>query len=256
MVSKYRAVQQQKNSALSKLFRPKCRNGENTNLQELARPAVAAKPANSQSAGETMVTVTLQKAAGQRDPATALRDLLGEVARGSQSAFAKLYGLTNRKLLGVALQILRDRGLAEDVLQETYLKVWRHAASYDPAIASPMAWMATIVRHGAIDAVRKRQFETVGTDSDLVTLASDDPDPVDELDLAQRRPWALAAFAQLPEDKRRLIMLAYLGDQSRQQLSKRFGLPTNTVKTHLRRALLELRATLGLSVRRKLRSAA
>jgi RNA polymerase sigma-70 factor (ECF subfamily) len=171
-----------------------------------------------------------------------------EIADGNKSAFARLYALTHAKLLGVALRILRDRALAEDVLQESYVKVWRHAASYDPAIASPMTWMATIVRHGAIDALRKRQLEALGNEEELATVASADPDPVEEMHLARLRPKALAAFARLPEEKRRLIMLAYLRDRSRQDLSQRFGVPANTVKTHLRRALLELRTTMFASV--------
>ena len=191
--------------------------------------------------------MTLQAFAGQQDPKAVLLDLLGEVGRGNKSAFAKLYGLTNRKLLGVALKILRDRGLAEDVLQETYLRVWRHAASYDPAMSAPMTWMATIVRHGAIDAVRKRRIEAAGTEDEMSAVPADNPDPVDEMDLAQLRPRALAAFARLPKDKRRLIVLAYLRDQSRHDLSIRLGMPANTVKTHLRRALQELRATMCAS---------
>jgi RNA polymerase sigma-70 factor (ECF subfamily) len=195
-------------------------------------------------------------AAGQQDPKIVLLELLGDVAAGNKSAFAKLYGLTNRKLLGIALQIVGDRGLAEDVLQESYLRVWRNAASYNPAIASPMAWMATIVRHGAIDALRKRRFEAAANEDEILTLASDDPDPIDELDLARLRPLALAAFARLAEDKRRLIMLAYLRDQSRSELSIRLGVPANTVKTHLRRALLELRATMCASAKAGRRMAA
>jgi RNA polymerase sigma-70 factor (ECF subfamily) len=208
------------------------------------------------------VNATPQRTAAQQDPGIAadpravLLELLGDVAHGNKSAFAKLNGLTNRKLLGVALRILRDRGLAEDVLQETYVKIWRHAASYDPAIAAPMTWMATIVRHGAIDAVRKRQVEAFGTEDELSALSSDDPDPIDEMDLAKLRPLALAAFARLPEDKRQLIMLAYFRDQSRHQLSVRLGIPANTVKTHLRRALLELRATMFASMPAGARKAA
>jgi len=195
-----------------------------------------------------MVNATPQATTGQQDGRTILLQLLAEVARGNKSAFARLYGLTHAKLLGVALRILRDRALAEDVLQESYLKVWRHAASYDPAIASPMTWMATIVRHGAIDALRKRQIEAVtGDDGMMSALPANDPDPVDEMHLARLRPKALAAFARLPEHKRRLIMLAYLRDRSRHDLSVRLGIPANTVKTHLRRALLELRATMFAS---------
>ena len=172
-----------------------------------------------------MVNATPQATTGQQDGRAVLLQLLAEVARGNKSAFARIYGLTHAKLLGVGLRILRDRALAEDVLQESYLKVWRHAASYDPSIASPMTWMATIVRHGAIDALRKRQIEA---------FAGDDE--------------ALAAFARLPEDKRRLIMLAYLRDRSRHELSVRLGIPANTIKTHLRRALLEMRATMLASI--------
>ncbi len=195
-----------------------------------------------------MVNATMQATTGQQDGRTILLQLLTEVARGNKSAFARLYGLTHAKLLGVALRILRDRALAEDVLQESYLKVWRHAASYNPAIASPMTWMATIVRHGAIDALRKRQIEAFGSEDEISAVPSNDPDPVDEMHLARLRPKALAAFARLPEDKRRLIMLAYLRDRSRHDLSIRLGIPANTVKTHLRRALLELRATMFASI--------
>jgi RNA polymerase sigma-70 factor, ECF subfamily len=203
-----------------------------------------------------MVNATPQATTAEQDGRKALLQLIREVASGNKSAFARLYALTHAKLLGVALRILRDRALAEDVLQESYVKVWRHAASYDPSIASPMTWMATIVRHGAIDALRKRQLEALGSEDEMATIASGDPDPVEEMHLARLRPKALAAFAKLPEDKRRLIMLAYLRDRSRQELSQRFGVPANTVKTHLRRALLELRATMFAAVETRTHSAA
>jgi RNA polymerase sigma-70 factor (ECF subfamily) len=203
-----------------------------------------------------MVHATPQATTAEQDGRKVLLQLIGEVASGNKSAFARLYGLTHAKLLGVALRILRDRALAEDVLQESYVKVWRHAASYDPSIASPMTWMATIVRHGAIDALRKRQLEALGSEEEMATVASADPDPVEEMHLARLRPKALAAFAKLPEEKRRLIMLAYLRDRSRQELSQRFGVPANTVKTHLRRALLELRATMFASVETRTHSTA
>ena len=201
-------------------------------------------------------TTRQQAPTGQQDGRTVLLQLLADVARGNKSAFAQLYGLTQAKLLGVAMRILRDRALAEDVLQESYLKVWRHASSYDPAIASPMTWMATIVRHGAIDTLRKRQIEASAGDDAMSALPSNDPDPADEMHLARLRPKALAAFAALPEDKRRLIMLAYLRDHSRHDLSIRLGIPANTVKTHLRRALLELRATMFASIEARTHSAA
>jgi len=236
-----------------KLFGPAIRIGE---IRPLQRWMSGARSDEKIELGETMVNATLQGTTGQLDGRTILLQLLAEVARGNKSAFARLYGLTQAKLLGVALRILRDRALAEDVLQESYLKIWRHASSYDPAIASPMTWMATIVRHGAIDAVRRRQIEAIASDDEMSALPSNDPDPVDEMHLARLRPKALAAFARLPEDKRRLIMLAYLRDRSRHDLSIRLGIPANTVKTHLRRALLELRATMFASIETRKHSAA
>jgi RNA polymerase sigma-70 factor, ECF subfamily len=203
-----------------------------------------------------MVHATAPGTITQQDGRALLLQLIAEVARGDKSAFARLYGLTHAKLLGVALRILKDRALAEDVLQESYLKIWRHAASYDQKIASPMTLMATIIRHGAIDAVRKRQIEVAGCEDEMAVVAANDPDPVEEIDLARLRPKALAAFARLSEDKRRLIMLAYLRDRSRQELSTRLGIPANTVKTHLRRALLELRATMFASIETRTHSTA
>jgi RNA polymerase sigma-70 factor, ECF subfamily len=194
-----------------------------------------------------MVNATPQPTTAPQDGRAILLQLLAEVASGNKSAFARLYGLTHAKLLGVALRVLRDRALSEDVLQESYVKIWRHAASYDSKLASPMTWMATIIRHGAIDALRKRQLEAFGSEDEMATIASGDPDPVEEIHLARLRPKALAAFALLSEDKRRLIMLAYLRDRSRHDLSIRFGVPANTIKTHLRRALLEMRATMSAS---------
>ncbi|WP_210250551.1 RNA polymerase sigma factor [Bradyrhizobium paxllaeri] len=202
------------------------------------------------------MNATPQGTTGQQDGRALLLQLLADVAGGNKSAFARLYGLTHAKLLGIALRVLRDRALAEDVLQESYLKIWRHAASYDPAIASPMTWMATIVRHGAIDSLRKRQLEALEAEDKIAAFASSDPDPVDEIHLARLRPKALAAFARLPEHKRQLIMQAYLRDKSRHDLSKRLGIPANTVKTHLRRALLELRATMFASIEARTQSAA
>ena len=122
-----------------------------------------------------MVNATPQGTTGQQDGRTVLLQLLAEVARGNKSAFARLYGLTHAKLLGVGLRILRDRALAEDVLQESYLKL-APRLKLRPSIASPMTWMATIVRHGAIDALRKRQIEAfAGDDESLSAVPSTIP---------------------------------------------------------------------------------
>jgi len=177
-------------------------------------------------------------------------DLLAQIAGGDKAAFAKLYGLTSRKLFGVALRIVRDRSAAEDILQDAYFRVWRHADSFDPALASPIAWMASIVRNSAIDAHRKQKPELLELGDESENVAINEPDPALEIDMAQRRAVAFAALKKLPAEKRELILQAYLREISRDSLAKRRGVPTGTIKTHLRRSLLELRHSIQREERR------
>jgi len=177
----------------------------------------------------------------------ALVVLLAEIAAGDKSAFARLYGLTNRKLFGVALRILRTRPAAEDIVQEVYFRIWRNASSFDPNLASPIAWMASIVRHCAIDTLRKQKLETVEFNDESERVEASVPDPADEIDMAQRRAIALAAIRKMDPAKRNLILLAYFREQSRESLAKTHGIPTGTIKTNLRRSLLELRQSIQLA---------
>lgn len=82
--------------------------------------------------------------------------LLAAVAKGDQAAFERLYAATRAKLYGIVLRILRRSDLANEVLQETYLKIWSSAGRFDPARASPITWMVAIARNLAIDVVRRR----------------------------------------------------------------------------------------------------
>ena len=180
---------------------------------------------------------------GDRDK-DGLASLLAEVASGDKSAFARLYGLTSRKLFGVALRILRDRSAAEDIVQEVYVRIWRNASSYDVNLASPIAWMASIVRHCAIDKLRKQKLETAEFGDESARVDACEPDPAEEIDMAQRRAIAFAAIRKMDPAKRDLILLAYVREQSRDSLARTFGVPTGTIKTNLRRSLLELRQSM------------
>ncbi len=180
---------------------------------------------------------------GDRDK-DGLATLLAGVASGDKSAFAKLYGLTSRKLFGVALRILRDRAAAEDIVQEVYVRIWRNAASFDVKLASPIAWMASIVRHCAIDTLRKQKLETTEFCDESARVDAEALDPAEEIDMAQRRAVAFAALRKMDPAKRDLILLAYVREQSRDSLAKTFGVPTGTIKTNLRRSLIELRQSM------------
>ena len=81
--------------------------------------------------------------------------LLAAVAKGDQAAFERLYAATRAKLYGVVLRILRRPDLADEVMQETYLKIWTNAGQFDPALATPITWMVAIARNRAIDLVRR-----------------------------------------------------------------------------------------------------
>ncbi|MBA7472522.1 ECF RNA polymerase sigma factor SigK [subsurface metagenome] len=186
---------------------------------------------------------------GDRDK-DGLATLLGEIAAGDKSAFARLYGLTNRKLFGVALRILHSREAAEDIVQEVYVRIWRNAASFDVNLASPIAWMASIVRHCAIDTLRKQKLETVEYGEETTRVEAYEPDPAEEIDMAQRRAIAFAAIRKMEPAKRDLILLAYVREQSRDSLAKVFSVPTGTIKTNLRRSLIELRQSMQLDADR------
>jgi len=82
--------------------------------------------------------------------------LIAAVAKGDEAAFERLYAATRAKLFGVVLRILRRQDLAEEVIQETYVKIWNSAGQFNPGLSSPITWMASIARNRAIDIVRKR----------------------------------------------------------------------------------------------------
>jgi RNA polymerase sigma-70 factor, ECF subfamily len=97
--------------------------------------------------------------------------MLGEVSRGDRAAFTRLYEATSPKLYAIVLRIVRRRDLADDLLQGTYLRIWRHAGQFNPLRSSPMAWMATIARNGALDETRRAR--PIGDDAAVLALPSD-----------------------------------------------------------------------------------
>jgi len=86
---------------------------------------------------------------------------ISRVAKGDRSAFEALYAATSAKLFGVAVRILVRRDLAEEVLQEVYLRVWQRAAEYDPALSSPITWLVAIARTRALDEVKRKPMRSL-----------------------------------------------------------------------------------------------
>lgn len=170
--------------------------------------------------------------------------LLAAVARGDRDAFERLYAATRAKIYGVALRILRRKDLAEEVTQESYLRVWRRAPEFDPARATPITWMVAIARNRALDIVRKKAEAPIEEEPLAIEAggelaqASPKPEMTDELKRL------LACMGNLDEERRRLLLLAYYSGWTREQLAAKFDKPVNTIKTWLRRSLLQIRECL------------
>lgn len=171
--------------------------------------------------------------------------LLLRTAQGDRLAFEDLYNATKGKMFATALLILKRRDLAEEIVQEAYVRIWSRASTYDPLLGSPIAWMATITRNLAINIVRRPQLETQADDVFLLKVPANAPTALEELEYLQDQTQALAALQNLDPMSRRLIVAAYLHGESREVLSERFGIPVNTVKTWIRRGLLATRACLA-----------
>jgi RNA polymerase sigma-70 factor, ECF subfamily len=171
--------------------------------------------------------------------------LLGAVAHGDEAAFERLYVATRAKLYGVLLRILGRPALAEEVMQETYLKVWKMAAQFDPAIASPITWMVAMARNRAIDIVRKRGDVSIEEEPEAVEVAAEAPPPLARREMNEELRRLLTCLGKLDPEKQRIVLLAYYSGWSRDQLAAKLDIPVNTIKTWLRRSLLEIRECMG-----------
>jgi RNA polymerase sigma-70 factor (ECF subfamily) len=154
-------------------------------------------------------------------------------------------------LFSTALLIVKHRDIAEEIIQDAYARIWSNAGSYRPSSGSPMTWMITIARNLAIDVVRKPTYEIYSDDSILLAIPSDCPTAFELIEAAEgqktamkQRQKLLSALEALNPARRDLVIAAYVHGESRQQLAKRAGVPVNTVKTWIRRALLEIEAIL------------
>jgi RNA polymerase sigma factor (sigma-70 family) len=175
-----------------------------------------------------------------------LRRLLARIGRGDAGALAHLYDLTSPKLFGVILRIQKDRGLAEDVLQDTYLRIWQAARSYDPATGRPLPWLCAVARHRAIDGLRRRvtaevQGPVEDEGEDWVARLMD---PQDDATAFMDRDALSTCLSRLEPMHRDCVVRAYCEGYSREELAQRYDRPVNTIKTWLRRALAALKSCL------------
>jgi len=178
--------------------------------------------------------------------------VMRDLAEGSAAAFERLYDAHARPAYSLALHMLRDRGRAEEVTQEAFLSIWRHGRLYDSGRGSVRTWVLGIVRHRAIDALRREKRHEYRRGPSLDAGSPEAP-PLEiearertEVEAARRfdRRNVRSALDELPEDQRRAIELAYFGGLTQGEISEALNVPLGTVKGRMRLGLQKLR--LGL----------
>ena len=174
-----------------------------------------------------------------------LVEILGRVAARDRDAFGVLYQATSAKLYGIIVGILLRRSIADEVLQDVYIKVWDKAADYDSARASPITWMATIARNAALDEKRRGKVLPMTEIPEGFDAAADFEHTLDRMEQNERLRTLLACLNGLDGEKREVVLLAYYKGLSREALALRFDRPVATIKTWLHRSLAQLRLCLS-----------
>ena len=172
--------------------------------------------------------------------------LLARVERLDEAALAALYDRYRILACTIALRITGDHAVAEEVLQDVFLSVWRTAGGFQPA-GSVAAWLTGIARHRAIDATRGATFRARGSEHGLepaLELPADDH-PEEQAARRLAGEQVRAALGQLSPAQREAIELAYYGGMSQSEIAARLRAPIGTVKTRLRLGLTHLRRALG-----------
>ena len=176
----------------------------------------------------------------------ALTALLAQAGRGDAAAFRRLHACSASRLLPFAMRIVKTREVAEEVLQESFLAIWREAGHFDSARSAPMTWMSTIVRNKAVDYLRANRLREGLTDADWDEAAWESrSDPRDDpCQLLERHQWRRQidlGLTDLEAPHRTAIELAFFDELSHVQVARAMTLPLGTVKTWIRRGCQQMR---------------
>lgn len=185
------------------------------------------------------------------DDASIEAELLRRIARGDRMAFDQLYARYSRPLFSYIAKFLRDHGLAEEVLQDAFVKIWRSAPRYDRKLSRPFSWCVLITKRLCID--RMRAMKPVTVSEDPVSLI-----PIDEQRQAERDPSERVQLREqisvlgemverLPESQRLSLQLAMNKGLTQQEISEQLDMPLGTVKTAMRRGMQRLKTMMTSS---------
>ncbi|MDW0361520.1 sigma-70 family RNA polymerase sigma factor [Vreelandella venusta] len=173
-------------------------------------------------------------------------DALARCARGEQSALHQLYRQEGARLLGVVMRIVKDRGMAEDIVHDACLNIWQRADSFDPERGSARTWIFSIARHLALNAIRQREREIRVDINDPGELADDDTYQQSLSTTAEVFDWQTGqqmdeCLQQLEIERRNCVLHAYVDGLSHAEIAAHTGAPLGTVKAWIKRSLLRLR---------------
>lgn len=177
------------------------------------------------------------------DDADPLRPLLAQCALGNRQAFETLYRSVSPRLHGVALRFMGRTDLAEEVLQEAFVRIWYNASRYEAHLSAPMTWMVNITRNLAIDQLRKHREQPLA-DGQQDALVDDAPSAHDQLDHERQAHALNRCLDTLDGMQRRSISVAYFQGLSCSELATQLAAPLGSVKSWIRRGMERLRRCL------------
>ncbi len=175
-----------------------------------------------------------------------LAELLVACAQGDQKALETLYRKVSGRLFAVSLALLRQQEMAEDVLQDSFVKIWDKAASFDPVRGKAMTWMISIVRNRALDLLRSTRVQTDRTMDEYSDdiFASEINDPLSATELGAANQAVMNCLDQLRDEQKRCIVMSYCYGHTHDELSTLLSTPLGTVKAWIRRGMEQLRECL------------
>lgn len=179
------------------------------------------------------------------DDASIEAELIRRIALGDRAAFDQLYARYSRPLFSYIAKILRDHGLAEEVLQDAFVKIWRSAPRYDRSLSRPFSWCVLITKRLCIDRIRA--FKPVTVTDDPMSLkpfneqGHHDRDPVDRAEVKDEVTILREMVDRLPDSQRLSLQLVMTQGLTQQEVSEKLNMPLGTVKTAMRRGMQRLK---------------
>jgi RNA polymerase sigma-70 factor, ECF subfamily len=167
-------------------------------------------------------------------------ELVRRVAEGDDRALSELYDRYSRPVYATGTRLLGDASLAEELVQDAFMSVWRAARSFDPGRASFTTWLYRITHNRAVDLNRRRQVRPASAGEEPLRNVSGGPEPEESVD-----GWDLArALSRIPDEHREVLTLAYFEGLSQREISYRIGVPLGTIKSRTTAALRRLHRSL------------